>query len=627
MKSSRRSRLFLGAILTAIPAIAVAGWAAPAMAQYRVGDDGRANDANNRLGSGGYNSSRNVDQRSAAITNSQIYYGNTTGLSYFHGNVQGFDPFTVNTNTQTQATDRFNAIAGPVNYTNRVTGSPQENTGVPFYVTSNLASPPPEAMTQTSNGVGMIPAPRITQQPNDMRLGLVNSVTNENYLPSPGELDLPGPVDASGNPTILTASPLYGVKAWSATDASDAYFLSKYTNVQAATPSDRTRLSNAAIQRMRDELNGTLVGPDGQPLNNATTPGQPGANQPGANPPGANQPGQPQTPGGVNLSQSQQLGQPAEAPSNRSLSSQSMNSNIAHQALGGNLQTDQGVQQRLLVPPAQQSTQLAELEKRLAQSRSKMTDQQATEAYNQEVRLNQEAQKENAKTPGQMAPSVSGATGAPAQLGNSATPPTSKKPLVTDYAGASEKILKNANKPLNPLIPGLTIKNSQPYVITSLATGIRSKGLADLLKSAEDQMRQGKFTAALDTYDAAQQVAPNNPFITLGRGFAELGASYYGKAEADLRRSFLAEPAVLVGQYDLKGFLGEDRLRFVQKDLKGIYDSEKTERPAFLLAYISHNLGDDKEAGQYLDAALQRAGGQDAVVNLMRNAWGLPAGK
>jgi hypothetical protein len=615
MKPSRRSRLFLGAILTALPAIAVAGWTAPAMAQYRVGDDGRANDANNRLGSGGYNNSRNVDQRSAALSNSQIYYGNTTGLNFFHGDVQGFDPYTVNSNTETRASDRFNAIAGPVNYTNRVTGSPQENTGVPFYSTANLAVPPPEAVTQTANGVGLIPAPKITQQPNDMRLGLINSVTNQNYLPAPGELDLPGPVDASGNPTILTASPLYGVKAWSATDASDAYFLSKYTNVRPEAPGDHTKLDNATIQQMRNELNGTMVNPNGQPLEKPTTPGQPGSN--------ANQPGQPQTPGATNLSQSQQLGQPAEAPSNPSMSAQSMNSNIAHQALGGNLQTDQGVQQRLLVPPAQQSTQLAELEKRLAQSKTKMSPQQATEAYNQEVRLKQEAEKENATTPGQAAPGIAGASGTP----GGATALANKKPLVTDYAGPSENILKNANKPLNPMIQGPLTKNNQPFVITSLATGIKSKGLAGLLKSAEDQMRQGKFTAALDTYDAAQQVAPNNPFITLGRGFAELGASYYGKAEGDLRRSFLAEPAVLIGQYDLKGFLGEDRLGFVQKDLKSIYDSEKTERPAFLLAYISHNLGDDTQAGKYLDAALQRAGGQDAVVNLMRNAWGLPSGK
>ena len=80
---------------------------------------------------------------------------------------------------------------------------------------------------------------------------------------------------------------------------------------------------------------------------------------------------------------------------------------------------------------------------------------------------------------------------------------------------------------------------------------------------------------------------------------------------------------MLVGQYDLKGFLGEDRLKFIVKDLKEIMSSEKSERPAFLLAYISHNVGDDENAAKYLTEVERRAGGDDAVIRLMRETWGL----
>ncbi len=121
-------------------------------------------------------------------------------------------------------------------------------------------------------------------------------------------------------------------------------------------------------------------------------------------------------------------------------------------------------------------------------------------------------------------------------------------------------------------------------------------------------MRAGQFGQAVDTYDTAAEVAPNNPFVPLGRGFAELGASYYGKAEADLTRAILAEPAVLAGQYDLKGFLGQDRLAFVQKDLTDIGATEQTARPFLLLAYIAHNTGADDATvtTKYLDTAEAR---------------------
>ena len=168
----------------------------------------------------------------------------------------------------------------------------------------------------------------------------------------------------------------------------------------------------------------------------------------------------------------------------------------------------------------------------------------------------------------------------------------------------------------------------QPFVITSLTLGIRSTGLADLLRSAEAQMRLGQFGQAVDTYNSAAEMAPNNPFVPLGRGFAELGTGYYGQAETDLTCAILAEPAVLAAQYDLKGFLGQDRLKFVQKDLADIGTTEQTARPYLLLAYIDHNTGADDATvtAKDLDTAEAR-GANKQVVNLMRAAWNLKPAK
>src|SRR5215204_4637235 len=62
-----------------------------ASAQYRINDnDGRVLDANNRLGSGGHNTGR--DLRLATPTGNDIVTGNVTGLRHFHGRVDYTDP-------------------------------------------------------------------------------------------------------------------------------------------------------------------------------------------------------------------------------------------------------------------------------------------------------------------------------------------------------------------------------------------------------------------------------------------------------------------------------------------------------------------------------------------------------
>ncbi len=159
-----------------------------------------------------------------------------------------------------------------------------------------------------------------------------------------------------------------------------------------------------------------------------------------------------------------------------------------------------------------------------------------------------------------------------------------------------------------------------PFLISSLAVGTKDGALAKLLRDAEGQMRSGAFGRSVETYDAAASVAPNNPFVPLGRGFAELGAGYYGRGEADLTRAILSEPALLAARYDLAGFLGADRLKFVQGELTDIAATEQTARPHLLLAFIAHNAGADDLTAKDLAIAADR-GSNPKLVALMREAW------
>ena len=80
-----------------------------------------------------------------------------------------------------------------------------------------------------------------------------------------------------------------------------------------------------------------------------------------------------------------------------------------------------------------------------------------------------------------------------------------------------------------------------------------------------------------------------------------------------------------MGQYNLQKFMGEERLRYLTKDLKDIANREKTEaRPVFLLAYVAYNTGNERMAAGYLDLAQKRGDAKDQIYPLVRKLWNLP---
>jgi hypothetical protein len=187
-----------------------------------------------------------------------------------------------------------------------------------------------------------------------------------------------------------------------------------------------------------------------------------------------------------------------------------------------------------------------------------------------------------------------------------------------------------------PVLPGVAPGTPQtgnapaaerPLMIKSLTADMKDSAVVNLMKEAEQQMRDGKYTTALDKYDMVEQVIPNDPLVLLGRATAELGASYYTRADSHLREAFTKNPALLMGQYDLHTFLGDERLGFLVKDLKDLSNKNKQDpRPVFLLSYIAYNTGNERNAAAYLDLAEKRAGGKDPFFATLRKNWNLPEG-
>ena len=314
-----------------------------------------------------------------------------------------------------------------------------------------------------------------------------------------------------------------------------------------------------------------------------------------------------------------------ETPTNNALDS-SMNSDVAAQAVSGSINTQQSMRQQLLsVTPsaARQSEQYAELTRRLDRfnKRKAMTDEEASQQFQKDWQAQEKQKQDQAKD------QAARKTEQPQQP---ATP--SKLPDATD-----EEIAKNAttdrrrmamrqqtdNGEKVDLVPAV----AQPEVlkISSFAEGVKATGLKNLLLDAEKAMQSGKFTQALDYYDGAASVAPNNPLIMVGRSIAELGAGYYARAQIHLEQALSMDPALLMARYDLKVFYGEDRLTYIARDLKDLAQAEtRQSRPLFLLAFIAYSTDSQQRAADYLSLAEQR-GGSKEFYDRLREYWKLNA--
>jgi len=334
---------------------------------------------------------------------------------------------------------------------------------------------------------------------------------------------------------------------------------------------------------------------------------QPGGAQPPAN-------GTQTTPGGNNLtpsSASPGLGaRPLQTPSlgakplqqtdlNRStlLSAPLLSTPLSSK--GGN--TGQYSANLLPPPPApdQETPEYAALQARLQQYNAMHPTSQAEadRIFQEELKLRDAYTKSQAATNG---------------LGTGITPVPGAAPT----PGALPPLPPPANSGANTV---------PPVPLGPVSNNVKAQGLHDLLSQGEALCKQQKFKEAIDSFNEARTVAPNNPLISVEEANAELAAGYYARADDDLRSAFSHDPSLLMATYDVNGLIGDQRLQELIADLKQNATQGDSATPVFLLAYLSYNTGDANKALQYLDLAEQRAGGQDDLIRQLRDHWALPS--
>jgi tetratricopeptide (TPR) repeat protein len=633
MKSSNRIRLAVVATLAAIPVLI-----RPTQAQNRIDTSGRALDANTQVGSGGYNLQNNNPVANAQTYQNAIATNNIGNGFAFRGRTVGgynlgvgyTDPFAFRGLLPGQGVDQFVAnstgvptMANPTASSSKFAQGP--NSGLTYYGAINHGAPPPGGYEQGTYGFNYTPSEPVTQNPQDTRIGAINysGAADSMVIPKPNELLLPGPVDTSANsPTqaqqLLAASPLYGMRAWQ--NSQNVQIGSGTANSAWQPGWAQTPLQQGFAPNLSTSMNQDRITQMQQEVLNVS--GVNSINSNGAANFGSTQL-QPLTPGGENST----FGQPLSPT--LSNDSQLQSNNLTPQA--GDVSTSQSNRQYLsggsLPSPGQQSAQYALLQEQYQQytSAHKMTDEQANQRFQQILKLRDLA-KTNAEHGGNI---FNPTTPTPAPNANAVPGPEqpvipSLKPGLhaTEPPAASQLKPGFTTMPSNLGGVSMPSASAPPIAIDSYATGIKAKGLADLIADAESKLQKQQYDKAIASFNTAIDVAPNNPMILMGRATAELGGGYFAQANADLHLAIYQDPAILMGQYDLQKHFGAERLKSLISDLKEISEASKDDAMhAFLLSYVYYNSHHVGQAADWLAIADHRAKGEDTAIIQMKKYW------
>jgi len=557
MKRKQQAKWILALAIGTLPTL----WIGPsAWAQYpAAGQDGHANDANNRVGSNGYNSGSG---QHVTVTGNQIVTGNVTGGRAFRGPVPYTDPSGFMGPMGDAVSDTFirNSSGVPSRF-----GAPADlTTPRPFYGDVRAVPPPAGSVPEGFNGgyVGTsLTSPSslssvLSSAPLDYSLQartmpqfsptedlVSNPYSFQNSLPQPGEASL-----LTGS--SLIASPLFGVRAQNGS-MMNAATGNQYQPGQNSIEAMQREMIQASGPRQQQAQPNPNAGPGNNKTANTGSLVQP-------------------------------LDHPLEAPQNNPLSNDVTSNPLENGPLNSSVTTGQGLRQQFIVPPSRQSTQYSELDKRLQQYNAShpVTDEQANARFQQEL-ANRQRQANSTITGGN-----------------------------TERQGTKS----NGNA-----APG---NAPSPLEMDSLATGIPAKGLHDLMANAEVLLREDRFTTAIEQYDRAARVAPNNPLIPMGRAIAELGAGLYAQSERDLRQVYRTAPATMMAKVNLGHLLTPQRLEYLSKDLASLAQQyPHDERPWFLFAFIHYNTGHADEAAKDLNNASERGGKLDSTIKMLQSHW------
>lgn len=151
--------------------------------------------------------------------------------------------------------------------------------------------------------------------------------------------------------------------------------------------------------------------------------------------------------------------------------------------------------------------------------------------------------------------------------------------------------------------------------------GQRESRVNETIRKAEADLAAGKYFAAEGLYRQALTDQPNDPLIRAGLVHAQLGAGMIRSAAYNLRLLFQEHPELIAARYDAKLLPAATRLKWVQNELQKMIDDPAGNADAgLMLAYLGYQV-DSPQLIRYGLANAEAKAPKDPQFPLLRRIW------
>ena len=145
--------------------------------------------------------------------------------------------------------------------------------------------------------------------------------------------------------------------------------------------------------------------------------------------------------------------------------------------------------------------------------------------------------------------------------------------------------------------------------------------ISKLMKTGEKDLKDGRYLTAENVYRQVLRSKPDDALAKAGLVHSQMGAGMIRSAAFNLRSLFAKHPELVALRYDAKLMPDADRLRWLQGRLqKMIGENNRGADPGLVLAYLGYQL-EAKPLIEYgLDVAETEAP-RDPLMPLLRSIW------